>query len=723
MTQFRTRQLGKQYAESRLSRLNDALRLVARSLLRSATRDELFNDVCQSMVKQGGFLFASIGREDSRHKIAFPIPMDHSDFNYLERIAACSEPRRHRHKSPEVVVKSGETYISNDFVGELEIEAHRRIAELSGIRASVILPIFFAGRLWGEWSLYAEEPGCFQREAVALLEATADDISFALEKFAREESRQRNEGVVKRLAAIVESTSDAIFSETKDGIITSWNPAAERMFGYTEQESIGRSITMLSPPDRLNENAKILANAARGEAIADFETIRLRKNGQQFPASITITPLRSSDGSIVGASKIVRDITERKQAAAQLQEAQAQFKVVVDSLDEGLIIFDHEGGLRWNPAALRMHGYASLQELPGTLEEFSSIFRLSTLDGTTLSVDQWPLHRVIRGEELREFEIRIWRVDSDWERIFSFSGSRAPYGENKSLAFVTIKDVTERKLAETAILEANLNLERRVYERTEELAISKDRAESADRLKSAFLATMSHELRTPLNSIIGFTGILIQQMAGPLNPEQSKQLQMVQGSARHLLALINDVLDISKIEAEQLGVHAELFDVSATLKRIIGTVKPLADRKGLTVKAVLPASLGEMMSDERRVEQILLNLLSNALKFTQRGQVILSVDSLPDFELSSQPARDCVQFRVSDTGIGIKPDELEVLFQPFKQLDTGLNLENKGTGLGLAISRRLAQLLEGEIDVHSQYGLGTEFIVTLPRRLEARLYE
>ncbi len=287
-----------------------------------------------------------------------------------------------------------------------------------------------------------------------------------------------------------------------------------------------------------------------------------------------------------------------------------------------------------------------------------------------------------------------------------------------SLFLMTVKDLAERKITEEALREANLNLEIRVHKRTEELAIAKDRAESADRLKSAFLATMSHELRTPLNSIIGFTGILVQGLAGPLNPEQAKQLKMVQGSARHLLALINDVLDISKIEAEQLGIHVAPFDLHTLLERVIQTVKPLADKKGLVLRAMFRKSLGKMVSDERRVEQILLNLLSNALKFTVKGEVALIVDDSAELDLSGRPARACVQFRVTDTGIGIKSEELTTLFQPFKQLDTGLNLENKGTGLGLAISRRLAELLEGKIDVSSQYGTGSVFVLTIPRRMD-----
>ena len=256
-------------------------------------------------------------------------------------------------------------------------------------------------------------------------------------------------------------------------------------------------------------------------------------------------------------------------------------------------------------------------------------------------------------------------------------------------------------------------LEQRVADRTEELVLAngalleaKEAAESADRLKSAFLATMSHELRTPLNSIIGFTGILLQGLPGPLNDEQRKQLGIVRDSARHLLALINDVLDISKIEAGQLTVAREPFDLRASLDKVAGIVRPLAEKKALALRAEIAPEIGEWRGDDRRVEQILLNLLNNAVKFTERGEIALRA-GIRDGRLA---------IAVSDTGIGIRPEELERLFQPFRQIDSGLARRHEGTGLGLAISRRLAGLLGGTVEVQSEPGRGSVFTLLLPEK-------
>jgi PAS domain S-box-containing protein len=249
----------------------------------------------------------------------------------------------------------------------------------------------------------------------------------------------------------------------------------------------------------------------------------------------------------------------------------------------------------------------------------------------------------------------------------------------------TITDITERK-------------------KVEELKVAVAKAESADKLKSAFLATMSHELRTPLNSIIGFTGILLQKLVGPLSLEQEKQLKMVQSSALHLLNLINDVLDISKIEADQVTIANEEFEITQVYSQCLEKIQPMALTKGLKLTKIIEHDPVVLKSDKRRVEQILINLLNNAVKFTESGEVVLM----------SKLDGETIQVSIKDSGIGIAKEDVQTLFMPFKQIDTGLTRKYEGTGLGLSICKRLVELLGGKIWVESELDKGSEFIFTLP---------
>lgn len=375
----------------------------------------------------------------------------------------------------------------------------------------------------------------------------------------------------------------------------------------------------------------------------------------------------------------------REQAERTLRSEKQFSDTMLESMP-GIIYFYDESGhfLRWNHNFETVSGYS-----PAEISRMSPLDFFAPEEQATLAARISSVFE--RGADSVEANFRT----RDGKLLpYFFTGRKTLYEGRPCLVGMGI-DVSESR-------RARLEQARR------------ERAEAADQIKSAFLATMSHELRTPLNSIIGFTDIVLQGMAGPLNSEQTDQLEMVRRSARHLLALVNDVLDISKIEAGQLRMARVPFDPLASMRRVCDLVTPQAAAKGLRLQATLPVHAGTMIGDQRRFEQILLNLLANGIKFTERGSITLSA------ELSTTPAGagsasgSWLHIVVADTGIGIRPEQFADLFQPFRQLETGLSRSHEGTGLGLAICHRLTMLMGGRIAVASEVGRGSSFSLSLP---------
>jgi PAS domain S-box-containing protein len=523
-------------------------------------------------------------------------------------------------------------------------------------------------------------------------------------------ARQRAQEELRRnynlLQAVTEGTSDGVFVRDRQGNYQMINSAGARFLGRVQEAIIGQS-------DREWFSAETVQGIMDGDrqVIESGKVQTLEERGTTAGVTriyqTTKAPWRDEHGGIIGVIGVSRDVTEDKRAEAALQESENRYR----------FLFEH------NPMPMLIYERGTLQML-AVNESFLRHYGYSTEEALALHLtDLYPDEDKPRIAELaarlhghaNAGEWRHRRRDGSFITIVAHSHDLEYQGRSARVAVMT--DITERKRAEEEVQAAREGLEQRVRQRTAELAVAKERAESADRLKSAFLATMSHELRTPLNSIIGFTGIMLQGLAGPLNGEQTKQLGMVQSSARHLLALINDVLDISKIEAGQLELRLAPFDLPALVEKVTAIVRPLAEKKGLSLRVELPAAAGEVVGDALRIEQVVLNLLNNAIKFTEHGEVALAAEVLPDWRAPrSEAPQPAICLRVSDTGIGIQAEDLDKVFQPFRQIDTGLARLREGTGLGLTICRRLADLMGGEISVRSEWSQGSTFTFTFPTR-------
>ncbi|HOU32224.1 MAG TPA: ATP-binding protein [Synergistaceae bacterium] len=405
---------------------------------------------------------------------------------------------------------------------------------------------------------------------------------------------------------------------------------------------------------------------------------------------------------MVALKRLVNAKTKELRALAhQLGAAGRQWRATFDAVQDAIWVLDVEGRI--------LHSNTAAHRLFLTSPEDSRELRCwEAAHGRNGPIDDCPL--MVSKRTLRR---SIGTVDAG-DRKLSVTVDPICDEEGQLAGFVhLVSDVTDKIRSEEELEQYRQGLEDLVRQRTRELEDAnadllraKMAAESADKLKSAFLATMSHELRTPLNSIIGFTGILLQGLAGSLNEEQDKQMRMVQGSARHLLALINDVLDISKIEAGRMVLAREAFPLAPMVEKVVQSVAPTAQQKGLTLSCHIGDDVGELEGDQRRVEQILMNLLSNAIKFTPQGRV----------SVTCSRENDTVTLAVRDTGIGIGAEDLATLFRPFQQIETGRTRQFDGTGLGLHICKRLGELMGGSITAESVPQVGSVFTLRLPAK-------
>ncbi len=504
------------------------------------------------------------------------------------------------------------------------------------------------------------------------------------------------EAEVRRLAAVVESSADAIIVKTLDGRITNWNKAAEAMFGYTAEEATGQPVQMLIPPEREAEEMRILANLAQGQQVPPLRTVRVAKDGRRVEISAQVSPLRDAAGRIVGGIHSARDLTHQRQIEAALRHSEARLRFALESaaigdwemvLDSGLI---HR--------SRRYDQCFGLADAAGTVADWDRDRMLAAVHADDRPLVEAGLQALLDPAGARlpwhaEFRVSWPDASVHWLRI----DARVTHDDAGAPRLVGIvADVTAMRTAEQARQQA-------VW-----LAAENRRVQESSRLKSLFLANMSHELRTPLNAVIGFADLLNMQQPAVDAARQREWLQHIASSGRHLLAMINDVLDLSKIEAGKLDFHAEPVDLPALVDDVMATVAVPAGQRGLSLESAIAPDLRGLVLDPARLKQVLLNYLSNAIKFTPSGgRVRLRM-------VGEGPW--LWRLEVEDSGIGIPEDRLGQLFVEFQQLDDGLTKRHQGTGLGLALTRRLVEAQGGRVGVYSQPGRGSRFYAVLPRQ-------
>ena len=509
--------------------------------------------------------------------------------------------------------------------------------------------------------------------------------------------RQRAESAMRQLAAIVESSDDAIIGKDLNSVITSWNNGAEKIFGYSAAEMVGNSIMQLIPADRHDEEKQILKKIRRGESAQHFETVRQAKDGRLIDVSVTVSPIKDSTGKVVGASKVARDITERKLTEKALRQSETRYQTIVESLAEGLVVSDLHGQvLHFNRAALDLHGFASLDECHRHLTEFADIFELSGMDGTVWPVDQWPLARVLRGENLRNLEARIRRVQTDWKRVFSYGGTLVhDAGGQPMIAVVTVNDITEREQAAERIRQLNVELEQRVVERTAQL-------QAANKELEAFSYSVSHDLRAPLRHVAGFVELL-KNDAGPVLSEKSRRhLTTISTSAKRMGDLIDDLLAFSRVGRVEMQKSA--VDLNSLVKETLADLQGETNGRNIVWKI---DPLPDVQADRAMLRQVIINLLANAVKFTRtRDPAIIEIGCAP-------ADSNEVIIVVRDNGAGFDPKYANKLFGVFQRLHSSSDFE--GTGIGLANVQRIILRHGGRVWAEGAVDQGATFFFSIPK--------
>jgi len=495
-------------------------------------------------------------------------------------------------------------------------------------------------------------------------------------------------------AAIVESSEDAIISKNFDGIIETWNAAAERMFGYSATEAIGQPITLIVPPDRLEEEQVILERIHAGQRIESFETVRLSKSGKPIDLSVTISPVRDAAGQIIGASKSARDITERKRVEEALLQHRELLRVTLSSIGDAVITTDMDGLITFlNPVAAGLTGWSEEEAKGRPLELIFNIVNEQT-------------HKHVENPAVRAIKEGVIFGLANHTLLIAKDGSEIPIDDSGAPikdvdgrilgAVLVFRDITDRKLVEDE--RGNL-LERE--------KAARELAEAALRARDEFVAIVSHELRSPLNAILGWASILRGSTSS--NEETDRRLEIIERNARAQVQIIDDLLDISRVMTGKLKLNRRTVEPSEIIESAIDSIRPAADAKSIQLRVQLASSGSVVSGDPSRLQQIVWNLLSNAVKFTPRGgRVTVKLENVgPDLIIS-----------VSDSGEGITPEFLPYVFDRFTQATTTTERKYGGLGLGLAIVRHLVELHGGTVHAESPGDEGgATFTVTLPIRM------
>ncbi len=474
--------------------------------------------------------------------------------------------------------------------------------------------------------------------------------------------------VQARYVSIIESSANAVISTTMDGSITSWNPASERLFGYSAEEVMGQSVQKILARDQISEEKAHLERLRRGEHIAPFESTYLTKEGRSVAVAVHYSPILDSQDIVIGVSQIMDDISQKKQTEAALEKSTQLVHSIVGTVVDGIITINEQGTiLSFNTAAERLFGYHA-QEIIGTnVKQLMPEPYASAHDGYLSRYLTTHKSRIIGiGREV----IGLRKDDSTFPMDLAVSEMRHV---DQTLFVGIVRDITDRKQME--------------------------------RMKSEFVSTVSHELRTPLTSIRGALGLIMGRFAEALPNTIRLLLEVANRNAERLTLLINDLLDLEKIESAQFSIRFQKLDLVTLTRQAIMAHEGYGQQHTVGIRLTETLESAEIQGDENRLLQVLANLLSNAIKYSKSSEYV---------DVTVQKHDHSFRVRVRDFGAGIPSGFRDRMFQRFSQADSSDTRKKGGTGLGLSIAKSIIERHGGTLDFTSEEGVGTEFFFDLP---------
>lgn len=501
------------------------------------------------------------------------------------------------------------------------------------------------------------------------------------------DDKKKSEEALLHMAAIVEYSEDAIIGEDLEGRITDWNLSAERMYQYKAIDVLSQSSTVLFPKDKIDEETMIIEHIKNGKIIRHFETEQLKADGSVFPISISVSPIRNASGQITGISKIVRDITDEKRITSALRASEKQLSIVTDIIPGMIFYISKERRFLYvNKMCKKFLGTDQHQLVGKTLE--------SVLDPEHFKKISPYIDTVLAGKEASFSDDFSKSQNASLYLSVKYTPDFDEHGKVQGFLALVL-DVSSQKIAEEERYAAS---------------VREHAANEASRLKSEFLANMSHEVRTPISGVIGMARLLLET---PLSAEQKEFATAISHSGDLLLNVVNDILDFSRVEAGKITLENISFNLNNTLTHIKRSFAQLAENKDIEFYVLGLEKLQgvNLLGDPNRFHQIVANLIANAIKFTNEGSVLVNISGEEIFRESNRFMH--LKMEISDTGIGMSKDQLSRLFNPFTQGDGSTSRKYGGSGLGLSISKRLLALMNGSIEVKSQLGIGSTFVISL----------